>query len=106
MTCFAVMREAGPSWLPGGIAGQPAVGEHAAFMSALEAQGVVLLAGPLARSEDGRIRVLLIVDAESVVEIHRLLADDPWQRGRQLVTARVEPWRVVVGAARLLPGKA
>jgi hypothetical protein len=47
---FAVIREAGPGWKVGGITG----------------------------SEHGRVRVLLIVDAESDAEIHHRLADDPW----------------------------
>ena len=37
--------------------------DHAAFMNALADEGIVLFAGPLAGSEHGRIRVLLIADA-------------------------------------------
>jgi hypothetical protein len=40
-------------------------------------QGFVLCAGPLAGSEHGRLRVLLIVNADSEAEIQRRLADDP-----------------------------
>jgi uncharacterized protein YciI len=99
VSLFAVIREAGPAWTEGqGITGQPAVGEHAAFMNALAEQGFVLFGGPLAGSEHGRVRVLLIVNAESEAEIHRRLADDPWVPAEQLLTVSIEPWNILVGA--------
>ena len=101
MSAFAVIREAGPGWADGGIYGQPAVGDHAAFMSALADQGFVLLGGPLAGTEDGRVRVLLIVDADGEAEIHRRLADDPWVPTGQLRIASIEPWKILVGSERL-----
>lgn len=100
MSYFAVTREAGPAWKDGGIFEQPAVNEHAAFMNALAERGVVLFAGPLAGSEHARVRVLLVVDADSEDEVHRQLADDPWEQ-EQLVTVSVEPWRLLIGAERL-----
>ena len=105
MSYCAVIREAGPAWADGkGIAEQQAVGDHAAFMSALADDGFVLFAGPLAGSEDGRVRALVIVDADSEAEIHRRFADDPWVSTDQLVTTSIEAWNVFVGAERLAPG--
>lgn len=102
MSYFAVIREAGPAWDDGkGTFGQRAVNEHAAYMEALADQGLVLFAGPLAGSEHGRIRVLLIADADNETTIRARLADDPWQRANRLVTASVEPWNLFVGAQRL-----
>jgi uncharacterized protein YciI len=102
MSYFAVIREAGPAWTDGvGITGQPGMSDHAAFMGALEAQGFVLFGGPLAGSEHGRLRALLIVDAPDVAEIHRHLADDPWATTARLATVSVEPWNPFVGAERL-----
>jgi uncharacterized protein YciI len=99
MSLFAVTREAGPAWIDGkGAFEQPAVNDHAAFMTTLAHEGFALFAGPLAGSEQGRIRVLLIAEAPSESEIHRRLADDPWAKTRQLVTARVESWSLFVGA--------
>jgi len=99
---FAVIREAGPAWIDGqGAFEQPGVNYHAAFMNALADEGLVLFAGPLAGSERGRIRVLLIGDAASGDEIGRHLADDPWERAKRLVTVSVEPWNLLVGAARV-----
>ncbi len=101
MSYFAVSREAGPGWEAGGIYEQPAVDKHAAFMDALADAGFVLFGGPLAGSEAGRVRVLLIVDAESEAEIDRRLTDDPWASTEQLRTVSIEPWRLLVGAERL-----
>jgi uncharacterized protein YciI len=99
---FAVIREAGPAWTEGkGMTEQPAVSDHGAFMNALAAEGFVLFGGPLAGSESGRLRVLLIVTADSEAEIHSRLADDPWVRAKQLLTMSVEPWNLFVGAERL-----
>ena len=102
MSHYAVIREAGPGWTDGeGIAAQPAVGDHAAFMNMLEDEGFVLFGGPLAGSERGRVRAMLIVNASSEDEIHRRLADDPWVHSRHLVTTSIEPWSIFIGAERL-----
>jgi len=101
VSLFAVIREAGPAWKAGGIYQQPSVTEHAAFMNALTGQDFVLFGGPLAGTENGRVRVLLIVNAESEAEIERRLADDPWAPTEQLLTVSIEPWKILVGAERL-----
>lgn len=102
MSYFAVTREAGPGWIDGkGAFDQPGVRDHAAFMNTLAKDGLVLFAGPLAGSEQGGIRVLLIIDAQSEAEIHQRLADDPWVVTQRLVTTLVEPWTLLVGAERL-----
>jgi uncharacterized protein YciI len=101
MSYFAVIREAGPAWTDGkGISEQAAVSDHATFMNAVADQGFVLAAGPLAGSEHGRLRVLLIVNADNEAEIHRRLADDPWARTDQLQITSIEPWNIFVGAER------
>jgi uncharacterized protein YciI len=102
MSYFAVIREAGPTWIDGqGAFGQPGVNDHAAFMNALADEGLVLLAGPLDGSEQGRIRVLLIGNALSDDEIGRRLADDPWERAQRIITVSIEPWNLLVGATKL-----
>ena len=101
MSAFIVIREAGPAWEDGGIAEQPALSDHAAFMNALAEGHVVLAAGPLAGTERGRIRALLIMNADDEAHIHRRLADDPWTISGQLRITSVEPWNVFVGAERL-----
>ena len=106
MTYFAVIREAGPAWEASGIFQQPSVTEHAAFMNTLAAEGFVLFGGPLAGTEESRVRVLLIVNADSESDIHRRLADDPWVPTQQLLTASIEPWKILVGAERLARAQA
>jgi uncharacterized protein YciI len=101
MSYYAVIREAGPGWAAGGISEQPAVSEHATFMNALADQGFLLFGGPLGGTEEGRIRVLLIIDARSEDEIHCRLTDDPWVPTKQLLTVSVEPWKILAGGERL-----
>ena len=102
MSYFAVTRTAGPAWADGkGIFEQPDVDDHATFMNTLAERGSVLFAGPLAGTEHGRIRVLLIMDVTDEAEVHRLLADDPWARAERIVVVSVEAWNVFVGAQRL-----
>jgi uncharacterized protein YciI len=102
MSYYAVIREAGPAWTDGkGITEQPGVSDHAAFMNTLADEGFVVVAGPLAGSEHGRLRVLLITNANSEAEIHLRLADDPWTPTQQLQITSIEPWNVFVGAERL-----
>lgn len=99
---FAVIRDAGPAWTDGkGAFEQPGVDKHAAFMNALADEDLVLFAGPLAGSEHGRIRALLIVKADNEAVIHDRLAADPWAQSQRLVTTRVEPWTLFVGADRI-----
>lgn len=102
MNHFAVIREAGPAWTDGkGAFEQPGVGDHTRFMNALADRDVVLFAGPLAGSEHGRIRVLLVAAADTEDDIHRHLAEDPWAQDDHLVTTSVEPWNLLVGGNRL-----
>jgi uncharacterized protein YciI len=99
---FAVIREAGPAWTDGkGTIEQPSAGDHAAFMNALADEGFVLFAGPLAGTEHGRLRALLITDAQNEAEIHDRLADDPWTLSKQLQITSIESWNLFVGAERL-----
>ena len=102
MSYFAVIRDAGPAWTEGkGAFDQPGVNDHAAFMNALADEGIVLFAGPLAGSERGRIRALVIVNTSTEADILDRLAADPWTQAQRLVTTSVEPWNLFVGADRI-----
>jgi uncharacterized protein YciI len=101
MSYFAVIREADAGWTEGGIAAQPDVSDHAAFMNALADENFVVFAGPLAGTEAGRVRALVIVDAHDEAEIHHRLASDPWVQAGRLKTVGVETWNPFVGLERL-----
>jgi uncharacterized protein len=99
MSLFAVNREAGPAWTEGkGAFDQEGVNEHAAFMNGLVDEGLIVAAGPLAGTESGRIRVLLIADANNANEIVDRLAGDPWEHTERITTATIEPWTLLAGA--------
>jgi uncharacterized protein YciI len=99
---FVVHREAGARWDDGKSAFEQAgAADHSTFMNQLADEGFLLLAGPLAGSEQGRIRVLLIVDAVNEAEVRERLADDPWSLAELLRAVSVEPWSVFVGGERL-----
>ena len=70
-------------------------------MGGLAEQGFAVLAGPLAGTEAGRIRVLLVVEADSEADVRRRLAEDPWELARRVVTTLVEPWTLLIGRERL-----
>jgi len=107
MSYYAVTRIAGPAWTNGKSAfEQPGASDHAVFMNALADEGIILFAGPLAGSEHGRIRVLLIAEAPGEADITRRLADDPWEATQRLVTSTVEPWNLLVGAHQLTTAQA
>lgn len=66
-------------------------------MNTLEAEGFVVLGGPL---RDG---ALLIVEAETVEAVRARLASDHWERSALLVLASAEPWEVLLGGLQPRP---
>jgi hypothetical protein len=70
-------------------------------MNALADEGFVLFGGPVAGTENGRLRALLMFDAGDEAEIHARLAEDPWTLSDQLVVTSIEPWLLMLGAERL-----
>jgi hypothetical protein len=92
---FAVILTHGAAWrrsVP--LEGQVDWTAHAAFMDALFADGFVALGGPLEATED----VLLIVRADTPVEIAERLHDDPWHRQDLLRISRIAPWTIRLGS--------
>ncbi|HVC60320.1 MAG TPA: YciI family protein [Acetobacteraceae bacterium] len=91
---FAVIRSRGPSWDPARrMEDQPDSQSHAAFMNALQADGFVVLVGPLEGTPD----VLLIARADSAEQVSVRLADDPWVGSGHLRIAQVAPWTLRLG---------
>ena len=63
-------------------------------MNALEAEGFVVLGGPLEGTPD----VLLVFRASTPQEIHDRLAADPWTGLDLLRTTSVTPWTLRLGS--------
>ena len=103
MSVWAVQREAGPTWREGGIYDQNGVSEHATFMKGLSDDGLIVVAGPVAGTENGRVRVLLIAEAATERQIRQRLAEDPWEFDGTLSTTSVEPWTILVGELNQTP---
>jgi uncharacterized glyoxalase superfamily protein PhnB/uncharacterized protein YciI len=91
---FAVVRSRGPAWDSSRpIEGQREWQAHAEFMNGLEAEGVVLVGGPLETMAD----FLLIMQAEDKSEIRFRLAADPWSRSGLLSLKQAVAWTVRLG---------
>ena len=92
---FAVIRSRGLGWDEARSleeqAGWPA---HAAFMDALQAEGLVVLGGPLAGTPD----VLLIMRAHDEDQITSCLAEDPWSRSEILEFKAMAAWTLRLGS--------
>jgi uncharacterized protein YciI len=80
--------------------GQEGWGAHAAFMNALQAEGFVLLGGPLEGTSDA----LLIIRASTPEQIRSRLAADPWTEKDFLRIAQVVPWTLRLGSLVGAPG--
>ena len=94
MSYFVVIRETGPAWdATKGLRGQDAWDEHAGFINAASADGLILFGGALGAGDS----FLLMLNAESDAEIRRRLDDDPWTRMGLLEIASIEPWEQLTG---------
>jgi uncharacterized protein YciI len=90
---FAVTVEHGPAWDDSRpMREQDEWDAHARYMDELVDDGFIVLGGPLAAGE----RVLMAVAAEEENEIESRFAADPWRPMGLLVTARIEPWEVLL----------
>jgi uncharacterized protein YciI len=91
---FAVLNTRGPNWDDSRpMEEQVDWRAHADFMNRLEADGFVLLGGPLKGTRD----VLLIVRAEDRQEVETRLAPDCWVVKGLLRNLRIEPWELRLG---------
>jgi uncharacterized protein YciI len=89
-----VLRRSGPRWdAAKPLEAQSGWVEHAAFMDALVAEGVIVLGGPLA----DEVRVVHAIEAQSADAVRATLARDPWS-GSHLVVEAIEPWTIRLDA--------
>jgi hypothetical protein len=93
MAYFVVNSYHGPSWVEGRpMREQPGWNEHRDFMNGLP-EGFVHLGGPV---DNHRTRAMLVVRAQDLSEVHRVLDPDPWVQSGVLVEI-VEPWEILIG---------
>jgi uncharacterized protein YciI len=95
---FSVTRSRGSGWessLPQEQQAEWAA--HAAFMNGLEAEGFVVLGGPLEETP----YTLLAVRAADVSEVRGKLAQDPWEANRVLETTRIVGWTLALGDGKI-----
>jgi uncharacterized protein YciI len=94
---FAVIRQRGPAWddsIP--LPDLPGFRAHSDFVTAMEAEGFLVLGGPL----EGTDKALLVIRAPDEAAIRARLAEDPWGED-YLVLAGIHPWNLRFGT---LPG--
>lgn len=92
---FALIHTRGPSWddtKP--MEQQPAWRAHADFMNGLQAEGFIVMGGPLEGTRD----VLLIFRARDEAEIRSRLDADPWHRNSLLRVTQISPWTLRLGS--------
>lgn len=68
---------------------------HRAFLSELAAQGTVLLSGPF--GPPAQPGALIIMNAPSLDDVHRLLDADPFREAGLIEDRAVRPWTMVIG---------
>lgn len=93
---FVVLRRHGPDWDPRlPMEEQSGWDDHAAYMDALTAEGFIVLGGPL----EDEVRVVLAVDSDSMDEVRRRLAEDPWSPSH-LVVDSIQRWTLRLDGRR------
>lgn len=94
MELYAVWRRRDGAWKEGEpIEAQEEWAEHAAFMMQGQADGIVMLAGPV--DDTG---ALIVVRADSLEGVEAWLAGDPWTLSCLLVTERIARWQLRIGS--------
>ena len=97
MNTYVVLSSAGPQRdLARSAREQAYWDEHAAFIDALVADGLVLLGGPFP-DEHG---AMLVVNAASEADVRTRLEPDPWYRHGLLTLEVVRRWEIFVDERR------
>ena len=96
---YLVTQAKGPVWNPARQRREQAGwDEHAAFMDALAAEGVVVLGGPVGEGDGDD--ALLVMDLPSEAAVRQRLAFDPWADS-VLVIKSIRPWSVLLRGGAL-----
>jgi uncharacterized protein YciI len=96
---YLVTQAKGPAWNPARPRREQAGwDEHAAFMDALAAEGVVVLGGPVGEGDGDD--ALLVMDLPSEAAVRQRLTLDPWADS-VLVIKSIRPWSVLLRGGAL-----
>ena len=71
--------------------------EHREFLSALNAEGRVLVSGPLPAHDDAPDGALIVVEAPTAADAIALLDDDPFRRENVVAQRIPREWVPVIG---------
>jgi hypothetical protein len=95
---FLVFETRGPRWNSAKpLEAQEHWEAHRRFMNALEAEGFVVLGGPILATPD----VLLVTRAPNEAEIRSRLAKDVWQKEGLLRITNIRNWDLRLGMLSL-----
>lgn len=86
------LRRGGPWDWSRGLREQDGWDEHARFMDALVAEGMIVLGGVLEGGRD----TLHAMEAPSEAHIRARLAQDPWAPNGMLTIASIEQWTILL----------
>jgi uncharacterized protein YciI len=96
-TYYAAFLRPGSGWDPQKpVREQPLWDEHARYMDALFATGVIVLGGPFA----DRSGSLVVLEAESAAHVREMYRNDPWTLQDILVVAEVKEWTIFLDARK------
>lgn len=71
---------------------------HREFLGDLAADGVVLISGPYASTEDAPDAAFFLVRGDSVAQVLELVREDPFQQQGLVEQVSVREWTPVLGA--------
>ena len=95
MGIYLVLRRRGPGFAAGApVEGKPDWDGHAACKIRLAKAGALLLSGPFGEREGA----LLVFRADSQEQVEAWVEEDPWTASGVLVTEKLAPWDVRIGA--------
>ena len=74
--------------------------EHARFMDQLAADEFVILGGPVGEDDE----ILLIVEAESEIDVRQRFEADPWSASELLTVESVRQWTILLDSREVQDG--
>lgn len=98
---FVVETGQGANWVSHlDMRKQPLWDKHASFMNNLEAEGFVVLGGPITPVETSSTqhehKALLIIDCDDSTTITKRFSEDPWMKNKLLKINWIKKWDILL----------